>query len=77
MSGRRTSGRARKSANFVLLAGSGRSVDDGHPVLRGGPDVCKNAGRPVGRGQREISDPKHAFGRNFGILASRLIRFRG
>ena len=69
MSGRRTSGRAGKSANFALFTGSGCSVDDGRPVLRGGPDVRKNAGRPMGQGQRKISDP--------GNLGSKSLRFRG
>ena len=76
MSGRQTSSRAQKSANFILLAGSGRLVDDGRPVLHGGPDVRKNAGCLVGRGQREISDPGRDFGRKLGILGSKLRRFR-
>ena len=71
------SGRARKSVNSIMLAGSNRPVSCGRPVLRGGPDVRKHAGRPVGRGQREISDPGHDFGRKLEILGAKLRRFCG
>ena len=43
MSGASDVRESRKSVNFILLAGFGRPVDDGRPVLRGG------SGRPEKR----------------------------
>ena len=69
MSGASDVREGRKSVNSVRVRCSGRPEKVGRPVLRGGPDVRKNAGRPMGQGQRKISDP--------GNLGSKSMRFRG
>ena len=62
---------------WYWIGGVGRPVMVGCPMVLGVSGRPKNVGRPVGRGQREMRVSGRDFGRNLGILGSKLKRFCG
>ena len=58
-------GRPKMAGNpmfWYWIGGVGRPVSVGRPMVPGAPEVRKNVGRPVGRGQLKI----RVSGRDFG-----------